>query len=252
MTVIGICIPWFGSRTEPRRGSERKRQWEDHALYLDCLSEVLKGEQDRPLIIVGDFNQRIGQGGFVPPNLRSALQSAMPEYVTIATSALGHRGSRSIDREDLAAESLSVISNMLGERELSDHSGVGAVLTSRRAGDGWHAPTQPADYSPAAASASSRLRGRFNDRILPEVSREPGDPERTAGHDEERQGGHQGHLRCVWHDKVPARKGVLTAISSVRIEPYSHHPELGSDPACSTLPSLGLSELANTLLLEGF
>ena len=140
VTAMGICIPWFGSRSETRRGSGRKRQWEDHALYLDCLSEVLKGEQDSSLIIVGDFNQRIGQGGFVPPNLRWALQSAIPEYVTIATSALGYRGSRCIDHmalsEYLAAESLSVIGNMLGERELSDHFGVGAVLTSPRAGDG--------------------------------------------------------------------------------------------------------------------
>ena len=38
--------------------------------------------------------------------------------------------------EDLAAESLSVIGNMFGERELSDHYGVGAVLTSRRGGHG--------------------------------------------------------------------------------------------------------------------
>ena len=138
--MVGICIPWFGSRTETRRGSERKSQWEDHALYPDCLSDMLKGEQDGLLIIVGDFNQRIGQGGFVPSNLRSALQGAMPEYVTIATSALGYRCSRCIDhmalREDRAAESLSVISNMAGERELSDHSGVGAVLTSRRVGHG--------------------------------------------------------------------------------------------------------------------
>ena len=56
----------------------------------------VKEEQDSSLIIVGDFNQRIGQGGFVPPNLRSALQSRW-EYVTIATSALGYRGSRCID-----------------------------------------------------------------------------------------------------------------------------------------------------------
>ena len=38
--------------------------------------------------------------------------------------------------EDLAAESLSVIGSMAGERELSDHFGVGAVLTSRRTGHG--------------------------------------------------------------------------------------------------------------------
>ena len=130
--------PWFGPRSETRRGPERKSHWEDHAQYLDCLPEVLQQFQDRPLIIVGDFNQRIGQGKFVPPNLRSALQSVLPEHMTIATSALGYRGGRYIDHmalsEDLAAEYLSVISNMLGERELSDHSGVGAVLTSRRAG----------------------------------------------------------------------------------------------------------------------
>ena len=49
-------------------------------------------------------------------------------------------GERRLDQlplsEDLAAESISVIGNMFGERELSDHSGVGAVLTSHRAGDG--------------------------------------------------------------------------------------------------------------------
>ena len=55
VTVIGICIPWRGSRAEARRGSERKRLWEDHARYLDGLSELLKGVQDRPLIVTGDF-----------------------------------------------------------------------------------------------------------------------------------------------------------------------------------------------------
>ena len=34
VTVMGICIPWSGSRTEARRGSERKRRWEDHEQYI--------------------------------------------------------------------------------------------------------------------------------------------------------------------------------------------------------------------------
>ena len=133
VTVIGTCIPWRGSRTEDRRESGRKRHWEDHARYLDGLSELLNGVQDRPLIVMGDFNQRIGQGKFVPRVLRSALQDAMPEYVTIATSALGHRGRRCIDHmalsEELAAESLSVISNIAGDSKLSDHFGVAAILS---------------------------------------------------------------------------------------------------------------------------
>ena len=133
VTVIGTCIPWRGSRTEDRRESERKRPWEDHARYLDGLSELLKGVQDRPLIVMGDFNQRIGQGKFVPHYLQSALQDAMPEHLTIATSALGHRGRRCIDHmvlsEEFAAESLCVISNITGESKLSDHCGVAAILS---------------------------------------------------------------------------------------------------------------------------
>lgn len=133
VTVVGICIPWHGSRAQARRGPVRKDWWEDQGQYLDCLSEMLRGIQNRPLIVVGDFNQRIGQGQFVPRKLRSALQSAMPEHMTIATSALGHRGRRCIDHmavsEDLVAESLCVISNMAGEKELSDHCGIAAVLS---------------------------------------------------------------------------------------------------------------------------
>ena len=37
--VLGICIPWFGSRTEARRTSERKKRWEDHEQYLAGLTE---------------------------------------------------------------------------------------------------------------------------------------------------------------------------------------------------------------------
>ena len=83
--------------------------------------------------MVGDFNQRIGQGRFVPANLRSALQSAMPEPMTIATSAFGRKGKRCIDHiapsEEFAAESLNLISNLAGERELSDHNGIGTTLS---------------------------------------------------------------------------------------------------------------------------
>ena len=133
VTVIGTCIPWRGSRTEDRRESERKKHWEDHARYLDGLSELLKGVQDRPLIVMGDFNQRIGQGKFVPHYLQSALQDAMPEHMTIATSTLGHGGRRCIDHmalsEEFAAESLCVISNIAGESKLSDHCGVAATLS---------------------------------------------------------------------------------------------------------------------------
>ena len=135
VTVIGICIPWSGSRTDDNRGPDRKRHWEDHESYLEALSELLKGMRDRPLIIVGDFNQRMIRRNFVPRKLRSALRDAIPEHMTLATAVLGHRGRRIIDHlvlsDDLAAESLSVISNIDGKSNLSDHLGVAGTLSTR-------------------------------------------------------------------------------------------------------------------------
>ena len=53
VTVVGVCIPWFGSRTEPRRGQERKVRWEDHEEYLSGLAEVLERGSPERLIVMG-------------------------------------------------------------------------------------------------------------------------------------------------------------------------------------------------------
>ena len=133
VTVVGVCIPWSRSRVG---GSGVKRKaWEDHGQYLDGFAEALKRASTKRLIVMGDFNQRIRQGSSVPPNLRSALQRAIPPRMTIATSALGFQGRRSIDHialsEDLTAESLGVISNIHGGSKLSDHFGVVADLSAQ-------------------------------------------------------------------------------------------------------------------------
>ena len=133
VTVIGVCIPWSGSRVG--MPDVKRRMWEDHGQYLDGLAEVLERASAKRLIVMGDFNQRIRQGSSVPCNLRSALQRAIPPRMTIATSALGFQGRRSIDHvalsEDLTAESLGVISNIHGESKLSDHFGVVADLSAQ-------------------------------------------------------------------------------------------------------------------------
>ena len=107
--------------------------WEDHEQYLDGLADVLEQTQTKRLIVMGDFNQRLGQGGGVPTKLRTALQRAIPPRMTIATSALGFQGRRSIDHialsEDLTVESLGVVSNIDGASKLSDHFGVVAGLS---------------------------------------------------------------------------------------------------------------------------
>ena len=131
VTVVGICIPWSASRV--RWTTVKRRMWEDHGAYLAGLTEVLRRMPAKRLIVIGDFNQRIGQRGNTPSHLRSALQRAFPSGMTIATVAVGFHGRRSIDHiavsADMAAEYLGVIDNVHGNTRLSDHFGVVAALS---------------------------------------------------------------------------------------------------------------------------
>lgn len=136
--IIGICIPWFGSRTEARRGPERRERWEDHGLSLACLTEYLGHVSTERLIVIGDFNQIIGKGARAPVRLRAALDAAFPPGMTIVTSELAYQGRKSIDHvalsDDLAAESVGVIDNFDGVRRLSDHFGVMVEVSARGVG----------------------------------------------------------------------------------------------------------------------
>ena len=139
VTVIGVCIPWRDSRTGASCGSERKAYWEDHEQYLHGLAEILGRPSAGRLVVMGDFNQQIGQGSYAPLRLRELLQRAFPQHMTIATPALGLEGDRLIDHiaisDDLAVESLGVISKWDGDTELSDgrHHGTVAELSAKGA-----------------------------------------------------------------------------------------------------------------------
>ena len=133
VAVLGICIPWFGSRTEARRGDERRGRWEDHERYLAGLSDVLGRVEAKRLIVMGDFNQAFGQGSRAPQALRLALQEAFSPNLRIVTADLVFQERKSIDHialsADWAVDSLAAISNIHGERKLSDHFGVAADVS---------------------------------------------------------------------------------------------------------------------------
>ena len=135
VTVIGVCIPWFGSRTEARRKAERKKRWEDHEQYLAALTEVLGQASAKRLIVMGDFNQAIGSGSRAPVDLRLALKKAFLPSMKIATSELAFQGRKSIDHialsNDWVVGALDVISNIHEGRKLSDHFGVVAGLSAQ-------------------------------------------------------------------------------------------------------------------------
>ena len=138
VTVVGICIPWFGCRTEARRGPERKSRWEDHEQYLGCLTDYLGRVVAKRLIVMGDFNQIIGPGSRAPAKLQASLRAAFPSGMTIVTSDLAFQGRKSIDHvvlsDDLAAESVDAVSNDHDGRRLSDHFGVSVDVSARRFG----------------------------------------------------------------------------------------------------------------------
>ena len=130
VTVIGVCIPWSRSRVNQ---TWNRKMWQDHEEYLDGLAALLKRAPRKHLVVVGDFNQRIGQRSSTPLRLRAALQSALGPNLSIITAGLGFQGKRTIDHialsGDLTAESLGVISNVHQDGDLSDHFGIVADLS---------------------------------------------------------------------------------------------------------------------------
>ena len=133
VAVMGICIPWFGSRTEARRGAERRERWADHEQYLGGLRKILAGQAPVPLIVMGDFNQVIGEGARAPVQLRQSLKDALSPNLTIVTADLTFEGRRNIDHialsTGLICQSVETITNIHTGRKLSDHYGIAATVS---------------------------------------------------------------------------------------------------------------------------
>ena len=133
LTVLGICIPWAGSRTA--RFGGKQRQWQDHEEFLDGLKRLLAPMHLPGVVLVGDFNQRLGGRSNVPLRLREKLQQALPPAMTVTTADAEFAGRRTIDHivvgNDLTVGAVDTIDNMHGDRRLSDHFGVVADLSTR-------------------------------------------------------------------------------------------------------------------------
>ncbi|MCY4555832.1 MAG: endonuclease/exonuclease/phosphatase family protein [Chloroflexi bacterium] len=142
VTVIGVCIPYHNANVNV--GNKNRIAWQEHASYLRGLSMILKSRTPTQLIMIGDFNQQLGQRRNPYPPLsqpvRAELQTTMlagqPPGLTIITAGLGLRGRRAIDHiavsGELSAASLGTLDNLTHDgAKLSDHFGVHALLNSR-------------------------------------------------------------------------------------------------------------------------
>ena len=108
--------------------------WQDHIEYLDGLDAVLDRAPRSRLIVMGDFNQRIGVVPSGPPDhVRDRLRSVIASRMEIITANIGFQDGKAIDHiaisADLRAESVGAISNCNDKpKDLSDHFGVFATL----------------------------------------------------------------------------------------------------------------------------
>ena len=128
--VVGICIPWFDAHVSTGRSDAQR--WEDHRTFLAVLPDLLAA-QPRPLVVVGDFNQRIPRAT-QPHDVADALRDALGPLQVATEGEVD--GSTRIDHvahsEDLKAEVTGSIPQHDESGPMSDH--VGAVVTlSRRA-----------------------------------------------------------------------------------------------------------------------
>ena len=133
VTVVGLCIPWQGSRT-PEYGGERE-EWDDHEDYLKHLKVVLSCAPSERFVVMGDFNQCIvrRRRGSEAARRAELLREAIPPGVSLATCKFKPNGRKIIDHIALSADievqagSLDVISNIVDPQELSTRIRLGIV-----------------------------------------------------------------------------------------------------------------------------
>jgi endonuclease/exonuclease/phosphatase family metal-dependent hydrolase len=132
LTVIGVCIPWADAHV--RSGQKNRQRWEDHLQYLTHLDRIL-GREQGPVIVVGDYNQRVPKFRS-PQNVYDRLDQVIRRRLTLATEGLiPPIGSQTIDHiassSELAVSKVLGLSNSADGQQLSDHFGIVAELKRR-------------------------------------------------------------------------------------------------------------------------
>ena len=132
LRIVGVCIPWAAAHVSNGRGD--RQRWEDHLVYLKHLRAMIRSYLDRdelPLIVIGDFNQRIPRSRS-PENVYVALKTALGQLTIATENVRDEEGHLAIDHiahsENLTASRLKTISKRQGQTIVSDHFGIECEL----------------------------------------------------------------------------------------------------------------------------
>lgn len=129
LRVVGVCIPWHLAHVTT--GNRNRKMWEDHICYLKHLAPVLEEflTRSEPLMVVGDWNQRIPPPGGPSKEAHFAMMAAIPAALEIVTQGeIAAIGGRLIDHLALGPPLKALDFKFFGPRDddgkqLSDHEG---------------------------------------------------------------------------------------------------------------------------------
>ena len=132
--VAGVCIPWRSAHVSS--GHKNRKPWEDHISYLAALSGILARykQDDLPVCILGDFNQRIPAIHDHSKVFGLLMSSLSPEFKVHTAGVSDKDGERLIDH---VATSQSLIFRLLDTQgretadgqHISDHPAIIGTLT---------------------------------------------------------------------------------------------------------------------------
>ena len=75
--VVGVCIPYH--MADVVYGTKDKKPWEQHITFLKILPSILQS-YTRPILIAGDFNQRIPRAKYGNRIAALEMQKAFNDY----------------------------------------------------------------------------------------------------------------------------------------------------------------------------
>lgn len=138
--VVGVCIPWHMANV--RSGDRNRSPWEDHLRYLQALASVV-ARYDEPLIVAGDFNQRIPRRRYGNKAAAEAMSAAFEGFDIVTSGEVDGLDAPAIDHvalgRGLGAERAWGWPPVAADVRMSDHSGVGTDVRRRLETEGSNA-----------------------------------------------------------------------------------------------------------------
>lgn len=131
--LIGVCIPYHAAN--PNKTTKPVKMWSEHRYYLAELAKfVAQQSSSAPLIIAGDFNQRI-PNAFPPKDVQLSLLNSLGQTRLLTGGEISEQKTQVIDHLSASShfqlEGLEIVEpTLIGKTPVSDHKGVLLRLNS--------------------------------------------------------------------------------------------------------------------------